>query len=73
MITICSARPADEDYADYSEPAPAPKAPARHSPLLNRRNPLSRNAAAKPTSTTTTAAPVEVNSSFYSKGYKVFR
>lgn len=64
LITICSARPADEDYADYAEPAaaPAPKTPARHGALLNRRNPLTRNAAVKPSSTTTTVAPVEVNS-----------
>lgn len=72
LITICSARPADEEYADYEEAAPAPSpkpvAPARHSPLLNRRNPLTaRAASAKTTTTTTTAAPPQVYSFMYSE------
>ncbi|CAH1369513.1 unnamed protein product [Tenebrio molitor] len=55
LVVLSSARPAEEDYAEYEdEPAPPPKkAPARTS-LIGRRNPLAgrNNKAAS-----TTAAP----------------
>lgn len=61
LITICSARPADEEYADYEEkPAPVKPTP-RHSALLSRRAPIAKPGSLKSTTTTTTPEPVQVN------------
>ncbi|XP_018579003.1 uncharacterized protein LOC108917057 [Anoplophora glabripennis] len=64
LVAFCSARPADEEYAEYEdEPeaaAPPPKKAAAARPIIGRRNPLagrSNNKAAATTSTT--AAPKE--------------
>lgn len=65
LITICSARPADEEYADYEEKAPPAKPTPRHSALLNRRAPIAKPGSLKSTTTTTTPAPVQVNINKY--------
>lgn len=60
LVALCSARPADEDYADYenADAPPAPKKPVGR-PLTSRRNPLAgrNNAKSASTTTTTTEAP----------------
>lgn len=57
---------AEDDYAEYEDASPKPVVPSRKSPLLNRRNPLTKG---KPstTTTTTTAAPQEVTKKFTKK------
>ncbi|XP_044266455.1 uncharacterized protein LOC123012526 [Tribolium madens] len=59
LIALTSARPAEEEYAEYEdEPAPPPKKTPARSSLIGRRNPLAaRNA--KTTSTTTATPPAE--------------
>lgn len=61
LVAICSARPADEEYAEYEdEPeaaAPPPKKAAAARPLIGRRNPLAGRNNKPAASTTTTAAP----------------
>lgn len=61
LVAICSARPADDDYAEYEDDAPAPPPkPARNNPLIGRRNPLQRGGATKASSTTPAPPPAEV-------------